>query len=319
MASTNDKRTRRRVSDKLTLAVDAESLGRVHREWAAKVAVMRENYDARAARGDLPAIRPVPLELKDELETLIRHAVRRGELQYDPETGHARVCIAPLPEIPEIGAPGWGTAEWDSEFHRRAERNAHERNLSYALGDPRLHGLALSLLEAPHAEPGVFGQAAARDLAHDLALVAHGVRVPPPVAERVRDALPKVSPPSFGTKPIAGRVHAWEAALVVAVVMAHWQSDSVPNAADRVTLVLEMLESSIGTLLPQAVAAKFNNPSEAAFERAKRLMAGLRLLTTKPGGKGAGRSKSEWGAAREFARCFGVAFVEKSSRISRRK
>jgi hypothetical protein len=330
MGSTKKKSTHAVVTDKP--ATDAEimasSFERVSADFARTQAIIDAKYAERVARGDVPIPHERPFEFKSALEEFVREAARRGDVYYDATSGYACVQKAELPKIPAIGEAGWGTAEWDEEHHRQWQIRTYEENLSYTLGDARLHALALLCLDAPAMEVGVHATWELHDGVLDLGLVKHGIRgATPPVYERVRSHLlaTKVPAPAFSGKTDGRRAHAWEARLVIAIQMTATKWRELPDPRDRVRYVLKMLEAGAAGAMPDAVAQKFREPKKDAIDDAATLMQDLCLESIKPefwppsARRERGRPMTEWGAAKEFARHFNVPFVEKRSRLDRRK
>jgi len=331
MRTSNTQSTRRSIIDKAydpTGDADAKALARVVRDVEETQALVEANHAERLARGDVPVPAVHPFELKGFLEASIRDAVRLQILYYDAASGYACVRKRDLPTLPRIGEPGWGDAEWEAESQRQWAIRTYEDNLAFALEHPSLHALALLLLDAPREDVGVLTGMRAFELARDFGLVASGAgNASPPVAARVNAVNMKAPPVTFGGAPSSkdGGVETWENGLVVAIWTAATKYRELPAPQDRVRLVLELLQASVGTAIPPAIARRFREPTAEAMRRAAAFMRGLRLQNTKPeylppgAHVSPGRPKTEWGAARDFAHCFGVPFVEKRSRIARRK
>ncbi len=329
MGSTTKDSRRGRIVDKAfgNPQEEAEALQRVFDDMDALQALVSAKAAENEANG-IPFVAPRPLfSVKDHLEQIVKDAVCAGAIYYDADSGNPCVRLAQQSSLPAIGEPGWGTPEWDAEWNRQCAVRTHERDLEFALGDPRLSALALLWLDAPVVEVGTLVWMSVGSLAEDFGRVVHGVRgVPAPVLARVRKALPKFAPiHSSQTFDDGTRVELWENALVLAVRMAATMHDKVPRARERVQLVLESLEELAGAEMPAAVAKKFSEPSEVQIVKATNLMEGLRLAGIRRDAlpplarKGGGKPKDPWGAARDFARCFEVQFVDKPSRLKRRK
>lgn len=310
-----------------TAEIEADSVSRTVRELNRRRALIEENVRARMARGETFPARAPSFDLAEHLRDFVRDAVQSGEVLYDPATGLAYVKEASHPPFPDVGEPGWGTAEWDAEAERRRLIRERESNLKFALGDPRLQAHALLWLDAPAVETGMLSRWGADDMARDFGIIAFGVEgAPPPVVRRVRDIQPKLRAPNFnGPTREEVRAEVWEAALVIAVVngATHWHEHADSFAC--VHYVIRQFEAGVGELAPENVLARFRAPKTGAVGAAAKLMESLRLDHIKreywpPKARiGAGRSKSAWGAARDFARAFGVKFVEKPSQLGRRK
>lgn len=184
-----------------TAEIEADSVSRTVRELNRRRALIEENVRARMARGETFPARAPSFDLAEHLRDFVRDAVQSGEVLYDPATGLAYVKEASHPPFPDVGEPGWGTAEWDAEAERRRLIRERESNLKFALGDPRLQAHALLWLDAPAVETGMLSRwGAAR---HSECDAQHGSLVASPPRTRPRDDRGRALP-----RGLRGRAHA---------------------------------------------------------------------------------------------------------------
>lgn len=275
---------------------------------------------ALAVRLIRDAVRESPYPFREIVAAWIQDAVARGLVRRRGEW-----AVAENPNVPKFEDVSSDVADRSVEYKARldedraalsrdfaklSERVADNKEvdaLSILLRDGHAQSVAMRALGIELVEAGFLDELAANGLAQTLAVVAHGRGVP---ASVLAEAMPIIE--SFVVD--RERFKPWFLSLQIAM----FGVDRQKAPRDQVVEILDRFAVGTASFVPRAFQERASRHMKAATEFMRRMRVKDVKPEFQPEASRRGPTLSRYGAARDFAKCFGVSVPARESDARRR-